>query len=349
MYNKKESGQVIIIIAFGLVALLIFAALAVDLGAAYSARRDAQNAADAAAMAGARQIVIECNNGAAADEDQVLAQVDSLMTVNAPNATYEAYFIDSSGARLFSNQVGNVGYIPCMCGAGRAQGLEVIVHNTTDSFLAGVMGQDTLAADAEARAAYNQTIINDGEGLYPFTRRDDQPMTFGQLVKVRVSDKNEDPSSAPGNFGWLSWNGENNVPNLGESLTFPGDAPQKYYNPGTPDNNWTADHSDKTVSVGDWVQGAPGNKNGAAVRAQLDWHIAHQDVMFIPLYSAGVGQGSHYNYFVSNFAGFQLQSYNLTGQDKHMTGKFVRWTTNGSWVNVACEDETGIYSIKLIP
>lgn len=50
---RRESGQVAILIALAMVGLIGFAALAIDGGMLYSDRRMAQNAADAAAMAGA--------------------------------------------------------------------------------------------------------------------------------------------------------------------------------------------------------------------------------------------------------------------------------------------------------
>jgi hypothetical protein len=52
-HEKKESGQVLILIVFGLIGLIGMTALVVDGGLAYSDRRSAQNAADSAAWAGA--------------------------------------------------------------------------------------------------------------------------------------------------------------------------------------------------------------------------------------------------------------------------------------------------------
>jgi hypothetical protein len=49
--KKSERGQVLVLVLFAMVALLGFGALAVDMGMVYSVRRQAQNAADAAAMA----------------------------------------------------------------------------------------------------------------------------------------------------------------------------------------------------------------------------------------------------------------------------------------------------------
>ncbi len=51
--NSHESGQVLVVLAVALVALLGFTALAIDVGMVYSDRRYDQNVADAAALAGA--------------------------------------------------------------------------------------------------------------------------------------------------------------------------------------------------------------------------------------------------------------------------------------------------------
>ncbi len=52
-YNRQESGQILIVLAVALVALLGFTALAIDVGMVYSDRRYDQNVADSAALAGA--------------------------------------------------------------------------------------------------------------------------------------------------------------------------------------------------------------------------------------------------------------------------------------------------------
>ncbi len=51
--RRYENGQVMILLVLGFVGLLGFAALAIDIGMLYSDRRIAQNAADAATLAGA--------------------------------------------------------------------------------------------------------------------------------------------------------------------------------------------------------------------------------------------------------------------------------------------------------
>jgi Flp pilus assembly protein TadG len=55
---NEESGAVAIIVALFLVVLLVLGALVVDLGSLYDHDRELQSAADAGALAGAQQIIV---------------------------------------------------------------------------------------------------------------------------------------------------------------------------------------------------------------------------------------------------------------------------------------------------
>jgi Flp pilus assembly protein TadG len=71
--NTTESGQAIVLLAISIVVLLGFTALAIDGGMVFADRRAAQNAADAAALAGA----LQKSNGRS-DADVLLAAENSL-------------------------------------------------------------------------------------------------------------------------------------------------------------------------------------------------------------------------------------------------------------------------------
>jgi hypothetical protein len=62
MNKKNESGQVIIILVFGVIGLLGFTALAIDGGMIYSDRRHAQSASDASSLAGGGNIAMYMDN-----------------------------------------------------------------------------------------------------------------------------------------------------------------------------------------------------------------------------------------------------------------------------------------------
>src|SRR5258708_6839190 len=66
----SERGAIIIYVALALLTLLAFSAFIVDYGVMWVSRRQAQNVADAAALAGARSLPI---NGGASDEAQSAA------------------------------------------------------------------------------------------------------------------------------------------------------------------------------------------------------------------------------------------------------------------------------------
>ena len=63
--NKNERGQSLVIIAIAFLALVAMAALIIDGGSLYLNRRNAQTAADAAALAGAHELCV--NKGVDSD------------------------------------------------------------------------------------------------------------------------------------------------------------------------------------------------------------------------------------------------------------------------------------------
>src|SRR5258708_6616062 len=64
---RGSSGQILVLVTAGLVILTAFAGLAVDVGQFWSARRQMQTAADAAAIAGASALRFSRSPSAAAD------------------------------------------------------------------------------------------------------------------------------------------------------------------------------------------------------------------------------------------------------------------------------------------
>jgi Flp pilus assembly protein TadG len=81
--HPKERGQALIMIAFAAVGLFALTALAIDGGAAFSKDRQAQNAADAAALAGA--LALTRATDAAAGHTAALAAADASTKGNSFN------------------------------------------------------------------------------------------------------------------------------------------------------------------------------------------------------------------------------------------------------------------------
>jgi hypothetical protein len=93
--NKHENGQSLVIIAISFLALTAVAALIIDGGSLYLNRRNAQTAADAAALAGAREMCV--NNGSDSAVQNVVNQYavteNGATTANTANIDRAIYSV----------------------------------------------------------------------------------------------------------------------------------------------------------------------------------------------------------------------------------------------------------------
>ncbi len=115
----------------------------------------------------------------------------------------------------------------------------------------------------------------------------------------------------PGNFGWLSWTGEQNVPALIRSLKPPGNS-AAYVNPDNP--------ADRQLNVGDWVRGLSGIDNSKDVRRALDLLLTTD--IIVPIWDQARGSGANTAYRICGFAQVRLLSYRLPSQNR-ITARFI--------------------------
>ena len=126
--NERENGQVLIILTIGIVALLGFAALAIDQGSVQIDRRQAQNAADTAALAGA------------------LAKYEGGNCVNAATAR--------AASNGYINGDDVTVQVDCNYGENGDQ-VHVTILTTQKTFLAAFIGQDEVTNTLDAVALYS--------------------------------------------------------------------------------------------------------------------------------------------------------------------------------------------------
>ncbi|MBW7881982.1 MAG: pilus assembly protein [Caldilineaceae bacterium] len=120
-----QQGQTLLQFAFLIVALFTFVALAVDVGNVYAERRTMQNAADAAALAAARELCLQTGNAAA-----IAKARDYLMRNGVAEADIQAGDITIEGNRV-----------------------RVTARETATTFIAGLIGIDTVDVAAVANSA----------------------------------------------------------------------------------------------------------------------------------------------------------------------------------------------------
>ncbi len=151
--KSKERGQALVIVVIAIVALVAAVGLAIDGGRNHSERRQAQNAADAAVMAGTRILadyIVNCADGSVANDNTVAAALVDLARQNgvdhfAPNADVQAWYVDMNETRL--GQVGWGGGIP-----NGATGIEATLVVTEPATFMRVVGREDIVAAGHAMA-----------------------------------------------------------------------------------------------------------------------------------------------------------------------------------------------------
>jgi hypothetical protein len=153
--RRRERGQILVLFAGGLVVLFIIAAAAFDLGMMALERRDQQNAADAAALAGARYVL-----GAPSYHGSCVAGGSGNQAVDAACAVALANDFDNADAA--ENVLID---IPPTSGAYRFPGfIEVRIQATRAAIFAGVMGRTEWGVGARGVAS-NQPGVNYSFGM----------------------------------------------------------------------------------------------------------------------------------------------------------------------------------------
>ena len=102
--QRRAEGQILVVFALGLIALLAGVALVLEGGNTYQNQRSVQNGADAASEAGAVMIAKGLSTGVAKSDAEVASAVGSSAFFN--NITVAAYYTDWQGNPLDSS--GNI-------------------------------------------------------------------------------------------------------------------------------------------------------------------------------------------------------------------------------------------------
>lgn len=146
--HRREEGQTLVVAILALVALLGVLALAIDGGYAYSQRRQMQNAADAAAMAGAWRLAMVGSG-----------QIDSAV----------AQYATANGADSYGWTMPD------------SRTVRVTTQVTFDTFFARLLGLNSMTASAESEATAG--AISRAGNLLPMTI-EEEPFVVGQSYTI---------------------------------------------------------------------------------------------------------------------------------------------------------------------
>jgi hypothetical protein len=335
--REAQRGQVLVIVAGGLIGLLAIAALVLEGGTLVLNRRDGQNAADLAALAGTRIVALNYTDGGRTQADVHAALEDNLdlnncgATASAP-CTWDAEFV---GTGLTS--LGGVDDTSSSLPANTL-GVRVSVSRSPRAILGRVIGIASWDVSTEATAIVAKAPSVAGSTLLPIAMcgfgtngiNECQQANGSNAIKFVAGQTYDitDGKDGPGGFGWLSWTGSNSAPTLEASLCTPN-------NPGftldlltDPPGDW-AKGGILGTNPGDgetWFPDGNGKMNSSGVRACLDKWIASGTTVLIPIYDilSSKPKGEDLAYHIVGVAAFVLTAREQPAVDQ-IQGHFIEY------------------------
>lgn len=315
--RRRERGQMLVLFAAGLALLCVGVGLVVDGGYALAQRRESQNAADFAALAGAR-IVAERIGGNAVDgtDANVQAAITTTLSVNggaaaAFGAPDGPVYIDASGAA--TGYVGS-GTIPAT-----AVGVTVPATRSWSPFFLRAIGISQWSASARATARGGFAAGPPGPvfpaGIAQAFFNGRTPCS-GPATANTGSTGVCDPQrfsngslNVPGGFGWLKFGCDG----YGLGQVAPANAggcsnskPFLQTEIGPPGNAFGCCTQVGLPGSPDFIGSLPGNK----ASADCSYYIDSKAVLTVPVWDYAAGNGSNAYYHIVGFTGFQITACN---------------------------------------
>lgn len=168
--QSEENGQSLVILSLSMFIIIGMLGIVLDLGYSTVMHRRMQFAADAAAMAGARDLA----NGES--ESTATQRMRDVLEANAADPALSTYTVVNGSSA------------------------DVWARASVPALFSGLFGIDAIEVEANANAAFGQ--LYESGNLMPFVVEEDQ-WVLNQPV-VLWGERN-----GPGNFGWVRWNGQN--------------------------------------------------------------------------------------------------------------------------------------------
>ena len=319
--QRGQAGQAIVVLALFIAVLLAITAVVLDGGNSVVEHRETQNAADAAALAGATVMVKNVGDPGSVSSGEVLNAIQASFAANGANlveATYVRYDFSEIGP------VSSGGQIPIDAGGVKTGG-----YRTFDTYLAFLAGMDTMRADAQAMALAGvlqgacvdcaflpvtfpvQVVTCDGTN---------RSMTIGvDWVNVPLDTALSDSAgrweaivplctNGPGDVGWLDF---------GEL------ADEQGVDCGNNLNDWIHPPCEIELPVPNWYHAHTGNTN--ATENAINQYIGQ--VVMLPLFDGTCrddpspgectdpGVGDNFWYHVPKVAAFLLDEAYIQGND----------------------------------
>jgi len=159
---RDQRGQVIVLLAGGMVALITIVGLAIDGGYAYAQRRAAQNATDLASLAGANQIALALGGPTVLHDCDVRKAIDRTLATNGAEPISQLAYGTAAGPQYISGTgsitrpIGYDAACSVLIPTATSVGVQVGATRHWRTFFVGLIGlsQWTASAVSDARTGY---------------------------------------------------------------------------------------------------------------------------------------------------------------------------------------------------
>lgn len=306
--RNDESGQNLVIVTLSMVALVAMLGLVLDGGWALAQRRRMQNAADAGALAGVRELALGSPDGVI-------------------NSTIQNYAINLNGAGAV-----DAWYSPngAEVGAGsiptETTGITVTTTITFETFFAGIVGINEMTVSSRPAVA-NYGAIAAMMGLAPMAvpEPDDGEFDDGEYT-IWDSDPDScgDDCISNSNRGWLDFDGGGGGANeLREWV----------------ENGYDGEIAASSDESETWIEGEPGTK------ASVSSWVQPEQTLLVPIYDeTHVTHGNQLEYKITSFAAFKVTEVHTQGNQKYIKGEFDKMVEAGEWGGLI---DHGVRTVKL--
>ncbi len=335
--RRNERGQMLVIVAAGLVVIIAMVGLVIDGGYAWGQQRKTQNGADAVAEAGAGILAARLAGATKTDGDVGCAVQNAATASGISNPV--AYYTDITGT--FLTPMVQVG--PCNAGAGAAipataAGVKATGDVTFNTYLARVIGfnQFTSSATATAVAGVLNNIcdVSAGCALLPVTFPTISVVCDGTNRQIQIGTA-EWPLVQVDNPGAPNYATANNEVIIPLCTTGPGAVGWLDFGCGNLANE-IDNPCNISIPIPTWLHTQPGNTNS------LDTHlnqfagpllgVPDDSIVMIPLNDNtcntkppdsqpdcpggnGSGNGNNFYYHIPKFAGFMIDRAYTSGNN----------------------------------
>lgn len=358
--RHRRRGAVIVFVMVMLVTLIGFASLTVDVGALYNTRADLQNAADAAALAGASSLAGDTMLRVRMKKLDSAASVTQALTSRAGQVASELSSFGLKSVILDQDDV-KAGWIELTSATSGVESdhpvyqmnaVQVVARRSEGSsngpltfFFAPIFGKNTTNVSASATAAFDDRVAGydpgaGGADLFPITINE---TTFkNELAKNKdgyeydaqsdtVSKSIDDMpeldvyplSNNPGNYGLLNIGvTSNDEPYIANQIEN-GVTPEDLEK--TTGKNALSFYDDDGNSTPVKIPGNTGLK--AALENAIKSRIG--DVVGIPVYSSVSGTGANVKYNITGIRFVRIMAVSLKSGTKYLWVQPVSYSGRG--------------------